>query len=410
MLLAVLVPWERGSDSKEYLALANALDMGLYGSVTAAGFEPEALRPPAYPAVIWLLVELLGLPLGAVIGVQLLLYLCCLVALSRWLKVLRYGREAFLALNLIYVFPAIYISGIMTEAWAMAVMTATVLLAIKPPTTARLMTIGLVAGIGALFRPDLVLLPVAVAIALALTRGPALRLLIPVAVSGLMLLPFALYNKAYFGRLTPIPVASGTGNSLYMSTWQHRLSQDDLNSFYFKKPTPRTFELGLAQDVARLNAKIGADPYTAPWHPKGYPDRAREIRSSSVFRQAAKERIAADPTAYAAHVIGNVWNIWNTKTYPETLPWIGKLFLGFISGAMTILGLSGAAVTLLQPKSWPVPRAMALIFGYVPAVQIWFHGEGRYTSAVRPLLVLFAVVLIHQLVTRLLARNSPAAT
>lgn len=116
VLLAVLVPWERGSDSKEYLALANALDMGLYGSVTAAGFEPEALRPPAYPAVIWLLVELLGLPLGAVIGVQLLLYLCCLVALSRWLKVLRYGREAFLALNLIYVFPAIYISGIMTEA------------------------------------------------------------------------------------------------------------------------------------------------------------------------------------------------------------------------------------------------------------------------------------------------------
>jgi len=409
LVLLITSPWVRSSDSLEYLQLAEALSQGRYGGITAAGFEAEALRPPGYPAFLWLVLHVLHLPVVAAVVIQLAVYAACLALIVRWLRPIRFAPQLFLLCALIYLFPAIYVSALMSEAFAVLAMTVVALLATRTLSVPVLLGMGAVAALGAMFRPDLLLLPVAVTVALVLTQRFRLALLLPLLAAGVVLAPYTLYNAGSFGKLTPLPVASATGNSLYMSTWQDQLSQDDLNAFYQGRATRPAIESGLAGEVSRINRQIGVPPLTAPWYPKNYPDRRTQVLSSKLFGDAAKARIQAEPGRYARHVVGNVWKIWNTSVYPASTPTVAKLGLSLVSGLVLLLGLVGAVVTLVGPAGWPVPRIVALIFGYVPALQIWFHGEARYTTAVRPLLMMFAAVLVQQAVVRWHRRQQPEA-
>lgn len=92
----VTSPWIRGADSHEYLQLAGAIADGHFQSNTAAGLEPEALRPPGYPAFLAFVNHILGLPLGAAIAIQLAVYLACIALIAHWLRSYRYAAELFL--------------------------------------------------------------------------------------------------------------------------------------------------------------------------------------------------------------------------------------------------------------------------------------------------------------------------
>jgi hypothetical protein len=420
----------RSFDSAEYLRLASSLHQGSYGSVTANGLEPEALRPPGYPAFLWLLIYGLRFPLALVVATQLLMYLASLWLIARSQRHEKYLPQMFLVLAAAYVFAPLYISAIMAEGVAtLAVTCVAVLVAVREGRIGlRLTAIGLICGIAALFRPDLILLPVWVsgvlglqvlwerrsALLTSVTVGGVLKAAIPTAVAMAVLLPYAAWNYKTFERFSPLPVGGAVGNSLYLATWQNVLPPEDLNALYQKQATPNAQRAGLIEEVSRLNTEIGAHPLTAPWFPGEYPDRATQIRSGQVFGRAAVQRIRERPADFAWHVVSNgVWRLWNTSRYPPYTPAIAILPLMLLSGIIGVLGIAGVVLTLIRPRNWPLSSIQALVFLYLPLVHVWLHTEARYTAPVRPLLLLYAAVTLLWIWRALRARregDAPAAS
>jgi hypothetical protein len=418
LVFAVSHPWIRG-DSGQYLSLADSLREGRYGSITSSGFQADALRPPAYPVFLWLLLHKAHLQIWAVVLLQLAMYAASILLLQRWLQKKGVSPALFLALAAIYPFTPMYAASVMTEAIATLAMTALAVLVAGESNVSwrKLALAGLIMGLVALVRTDLILLPVLVA-AYLLTRSlferewkvsALVRAGIPIAVAALVTFPYALWNHATFGRATPLPIAGAVGNSLYLTVWQAKLEPQDLNALYFGTATENARKAGLADEVMRLNAAIGAPPLTAPWNPANYPTTQMQIRSTEVYREAALARIAAAPADYAGRVASNLWYLWNTSEYPENLPWFGRWILVFISAAATLAGLLGAAFSVLRVRNWPLPAAQALILLYPLAVHVWLHLEARYTAPVRLLLLVNAAMLISWSLARLRKAAGPAA-
>jgi hypothetical protein len=404
LLLGFLVsrPWT-GGDTPYYLELAQGLANGHYAAQTAAGgLEPDALRPPGYPLLLWLLHHLLGLPLAAVVALQVGMVALSIYLVQRLLQRIGASPVPFLFLCAAYPFPVLYGAQLMGEAPAMLAVTALAVLLAGPTTWSRLAAAGLIAGIGALIRSDLALLPIAIAV-IVIVQGllarerlvPLLpRALLPGVVAALVLAPYALWNGATFGKVTPLPLAGAVGNSLYLAYWQNRLPQADLNALYRGEATPAAIQSGLASEVSALNRRIGAPPLTAPWNPITFPDRATQIASTKVYRDAAIARFSAEPAAYAAHVLANIWRLWNMSEYPPALPSPARLLLALLSGLATILGGVGVLIGLIRARGWPLPLAPTLILLYLPGLHLWLHTEARYTAPARLLLLLHAALLL----------------
>jgi len=371
-------PWITG-DSPNYLALAEAIRHGTYAN--------DVLRPPGYPAVLALW------PLGtaALMVLQEAIYLFCLHLISRMVGVL------VLWLALIYPFPAMYVANIGTEAWAMLVVTSAAWLLTKDSAKSYALA-GLIAGVGTMFRSDLLLLPVALAAYVAWRNWR--MCMIPVLAAAAALLPYSLWNLSTHGQFKPTPLAGALGNSLYSATWQPHVSQTTIDAFYNHQATPEAQRTGLADEVRRLNGQIGAPPLTAPWNPAAYPTQHQQIASVSVFGDAAVERVKSNPLAYAGHVVSNVWALWNTRTYPG-LPVPIEWMLRLSSALIWLLGLIGLFVV---PKRLWGPLAVLL---YVPAIHLWLHTEARYTAPVRPLLLMAASFALIAMLERSRMNHTP---
>jgi hypothetical protein len=143
----VAQPWMT-ADSIVYLRLADALRHGNYAS--------DVLRPPGLPIVLALWP--LGIP--ALMALHEAVWLFCLHLASRM------AGPLVLALALIYPFPAMYVANVGTEAWAMLAATLAAWLLTRDNWKAYALA-GFVAGIGAMFRSDLLLLPAAIAVYVA---------------------------------------------------------------------------------------------------------------------------------------------------------------------------------------------------------------------------------------------------
>jgi len=402
LALVIDKPWMTG-DSDFYIRLAGSIDHGFYGWLREGAVQPDALRPPGYPAILWLLLYRLHFILALVVALQMVLYLASVLLIARRLDEDGVSPIPFGLLALIYPFGAIYCGFVMAEAWATIALTCLALLVSSQSlTTPRLAGAGLIAGLATLFRGDLLLLPLAIA-AIALARDwrsvpiprMAFRALVPVLAAAAMLTPYTLWNGRHFDRLSPIPVASAVGNSLYLATWQGKVPLDDLNALYARRFTPRVEASGLASEIRRLNASLGADPLTAPFNPAAYPTNQQQRQSSAIFLEAAKARIVADPASYARHVARNFWALWNTSNYPGAIPPIGQWGLALISGLVCIAGLVGVLVAMQTRR--PI-AACGLILLYPMIIHLPLHTEARYTAAVRPLLLMFASLTVLWLV------------
>lgn len=403
LALVVNRPWMTG-DSDFYLRLAESLDQGFYGWLQGGTVQPDALRPPGYPIALWLLLHRLHASVGLVVALQMALYVASILLIDRRLGKDGFSLVPFRVLALIYPFGAIYSGFVMTEAWAMLALTGLALLvSSKELTTPKVAFAGAVAGLATLFRSDLLLLPMIVAI-IAIIRdwrgiaAPMLlwRALVPVLAGAAMLAPYAVWNARQFDRPSPIPVASAVGNSLYLATWQGKIPLDDLNALYGGVVTPRVERAGLDDEIRSLNASFGADPLTPPFNPAAYPTAELQRQSSHTFGRAAVRRIIADPGDYALHVVRNLWALWNTSAYPSMIPAIGRLGLIVISALVCIAGLIGLLVTARSRR--PIAAA-GLILLYPMVIHLPLHTEARYTAAVRPLLLMFAALAVLWLVT-----------
>jgi hypothetical protein len=409
-------PW-LGGDSPVYLALAQNLEQGCFGVLKAGVCQPDALRPPGYPLILALEIFGLRLSLGAIALFQSALYLASLRLMEALLRRLGISPLPLLAAALIYPFAAIYSAYIMTEAWAMlALSLIAFLICTERVQFLTAAIIGLTAGAAALIRSDLLLLPVLLAVLVALNLSNRSGRMQGLGRAGLVLLgasmillPYAAWNYEHFGKPPPAPVASAVGNTLYLAVWQSRLSHDDLDPLYKGVVTEPVRASGLVPEMERLNRSIDAPPLTVPFNPADYQDQRAQIRSTQVFGRAAVGRIEADPAGYLRHVAANIWLLWNTSIYPANLPKAAQLALRLVSALVFIAGVLGLFIALASSRRRHfIPIAALLV--YLPAIHIWLHTEARYTAAARPILLLFVSVFACFAWDRFQARDGEPAS
>jgi hypothetical protein len=398
-LVAVLVtrPWIAG-DSKVYLELASNLHHGRFGTLQDGIYQPDVLRPPGYPLALWLQIYVLRMPLAAIAIGQAILYLLSLALIERLLCAKNINATSFLSAALIYPFGAIYSAPIMAEGWVtLAVAAVACLMCSSELRVMQIVLAGLIGGAAALFRTDVLLLPLLVAALILFRQAPKLGWRVAIAhaclavvAASAVFLPYALWNYQHFEKLSPAPIASAVGNSLYLASWQTELSHEDLDQVYHGVITEPVRSSGFMEDIARLNRSFGAPPETVPFNPAAYETNDQRIQSSRIFGQAALHRIEARPGEYFGHVIGNLWLLWNTSVYPASAPPLARFALRAISGLILIAGLFGLFIAVRKAGPWRMLLPAAAVMLYFPAIHIWLHTEARYTAAARPLLLMFA--------------------
>jgi hypothetical protein len=398
-------PWAIG-DSFHYLLLAKNLADGHYGSVTAAGFEPDVLRPPGYPIILWFLLEVLGLPRGAAVAAQVVGICGAIYAIQRFLVSRGVNPTAFIVIAAVYPFPLLYGANLLAESWAIVATTMAGLLVVRGNARAYIWS-GAAAGIAALMRSDMLLLPLVLSAVIVIDqlrqhgwRAAGLgKAFLPIVAAGLVLLPYTVWNYAHFHRAAPLPAAGAVGTSLYLSTWQRELSWDDVQTIIRGGSTPHIEQIGLGPAIRQINHSIGAPERILAFDPWAYPTNHLRIAAADEFRRAAISRIAADPGRYVEHVLHNIWALWVTKRY-DRLPTIAAIALAASSAAIFILGLAGMVMAVVRWRASWIPWLLVPVTLYPAAIHLWLHTEARYTAATRPLLMMFAGAFIAWLLSR----------
>ena len=400
--IVAMRPWMT-NDSVVYLELAHSLTEGRYGNHTSAGFQTDVLRPPGYPIILWIWLYVLKLPIAALISSQVALCLASVRLIERFLVQREIDPTVFLLCAVAYPFTAIYGASVMGEAWATLALTYIAVNLARPMHTQFLLVaMGAVAAGAALIRADLLLLPLLIGAVVAATRFRSgfvfatVGSLLPVLAAALVLSPYAAWNYQKFGKAFPAPNAAAVGNSLYLATWQSKLPLRDLNSMYDGKANDQARVSGLVGEVATINRSFGADPALAPFNPVVYPTRKQRIDSSRAFGNAAMQRIRNDPIDYVRHVVMNVWTLWNTGEYPAGIPAIVIFVLSVVSAIMWAAGMVGASIAFVRHRFSGFGIA-ALVMVYPMVVHLPLHTEARYTAAARPLLLMFAALLLSTL-------------
>lgn len=390
-VFTVTSPWMR-SDSPFYLAIAHNLSQGFF---SYDGVHAEATWPPGYPAILAVLHEWLQLPIAAIIALQLGLLAVAITIVSRLMD--DKPRTIFLLLCAFYPMPALYLSAVMSEAWALLAVSVVATLLLRVLSVRVLLVIGIICGVAALIRPSLALLPFVVGAYLLFNRH-GWRSALPLVVAAGVLMPYAVWNAVTFGKASPLPVAAATGTSLYLATWQSRLPSKDINALYQGQITPRAERAGLGREVTRLNREIGAPPLHVTWSAPLYPPHL-QVRANEVLRRAALEQIVADPISYGRHVARNAWALWNTSEYPSAVPAGIATVLMLTSAVIFVLGAIGCFLNWRHPAAW--------VLAYFPAVHLWLHTEARYTAPARLLLLLMAALALERIwqMLRQLGRN-----
>jgi hypothetical protein len=413
LIFIVFNPWLT-SDSDAYLRLARGLSQGFYGSASPTGIEPDVLRPPGYPLILSAIIGRFGASIGAVVALQLLLYLVAIFLISKYLIEDGALRKAFLALCCLYPFGAVYSAFVMTEAWCILIISGLAIAITRAPITpTKSIVAGSLCGAATMLRTDFLLLPVFLALFIyfqnrsreALASAAAVILAFAITVS-----PYIAWNHKYFGSYLPAPPAAATGNSLYLATWQGKLPLADLNELYAARATPRSIQSGILTEIGSANESFGAPLTTAPFNPAMFSTARQQIASSSVYRELAIKRILHDPGSYVQHVVHNTWALWNFSEDNKSVPRIVNLALRTISWFVFVFAIFGVASLFLGPREGRNKYLPIIVLCIYPMlVHLPLHTEARYTASVRLLLVLFCSIGLVRVNFLVRARLKPKA-
>ena len=235
---AILVFWVSArvasNDQQSYLALVDGLRQGVFSEYSFLDpAPPETFRSPGYPLFLlgvrivsasrWsVLIVQLGLLLGTVLlGAKVADRLCGATGLARNLVV----AFAFPSAQLPFYAGLLYPETLMA-ALLMAYVAVEVLVDARRVWLRRLCT-GALWGVTILVRPIFLFLPLFVILADAFVLRRRLLVLfrerlLPILVAGVILLPYAAWNRYHHGIWTVLPVEGAAANVLY-GFWQHRL-------------------------------------------------------------------------------------------------------------------------------------------------------------------------------------------
>lgn len=349
----------------------------------------------------------MGFNISGIVVLQLFLYLSALVSITLTLRRLGYNEVWFIALAAIYPFGAIYSAFVSVEAWLIFLVSVSATLIARHDIHMRhVILAGVLSGMAAMCRSDMLLLPVVLALAIlwprwrigSVNRSLLLRAAVVPALATCVMIPYSYWNLTTGGGFRPSPTAAAVGSSLYTTTWQEHVGLDDLNALNRRQVTRQAVRSGLISEVIRLNSSIGAPPLTPPFNPAAYPTRDLQIRSNLVFGTAALERVRSDPQSYLRRLMKNLFLLWNTSEYPDAIPGLLKVGLRVVSLIVSLAGLAmGIWILISKRERWREAQ-LSIMMLYPYLVHIPLHTEARYTAASRPLLLMFASLLLIEVV------------
>lgn len=401
----VASPWIAG-DSPSYLKLAHNLSLGFYGEVEGGRVFADTLRPPGYPILLFLLHKVAGFSLSFIVGIQVFVYLLTLALIDRAIRGNQDLQLAFRLVASIYPFGAAYSAFIMTEAWTMLFFTSSLLLAYHTHNARLLFMSGILCGLSALFRTDLLLTPIAITAVLLIisftrrNRRLALAALAVPLGAAIVLAPYSIWNYRNFGTAAPVPAAAAFGNSLHTAYWQQKVELGDIFKFYSGEIPIGLKTSGYIDEVHRLNRAIGAPENTPPDNPVYYSPELR-VKSTKVIGDAAVQHWRNEPLLFLKHCFNNIGLLWvptdSTKGYGPAV----SILLIASATMVTILGFIGIGVIVFRldygnKHSPPLAKLflpMSIIPFLLPYVaHIPTHLEARYTATLRPMLMAYAAV------------------
>ena len=415
VVMVMTKPWLT-ADSSKYLALAEALKNGGFGILENGLFQPEVVRPPAYPIFLFIVLHLLHQKVVAVVIIQLALYLFSILLVERILIKYEITSLPLPLLALIYPATCAYAAQIMTEGFSifLVALIAFLLATPKSITASRLFASGVIAGAAVLCRPDLLLLPLFLGVTITISdlgkRGlgaAVVKTLAPmIAGCSLLLVPYAVRNYIILGAPSPLPPAGAVGNSLYTATWESTLTLKDFDSLYAGPVSKAAVDAGYVGEVMRINKSIGAPAMTPPFNPESYPQELR-IRASRAYGKEAFERMLHNPGDFIIHSISKWWRLFNTAEYPDGLPIGLRMFLLISSASIWLLGFAGTIYLFLTGANLGL-KIPSVVLLYFPMVHMWLHTEARYTASARLLLLFNASVLLFAVYRKFVERRERA--
>jgi hypothetical protein len=417
VLLGVVIktrPWLTG-DSERYLALADALGGGRgYGLWNGAAFEPESIRMPGYPALIMVSHKLLGQGQWGIVLTQGTLFIIAVWLMWRVTSEV-FGQLAgicFLALSAIYPFVAYSVGQVSPEMPTVFLVVLSIFLLLRP-TAFRLASVGALIGIATYFRPNLLLLGVPLALACFLAdRRMYLKALLPLIFTGVLLLPWAIYNYRTFGVFTPTSIITGSGINLFLGTWQSRVSVPSLIEYGMKgHATEELARSGMLEQVRAVNMQIDVPLDTPCVNMGNYPDNDKRRRAEKLFTTAAISNVKSWPGTYLLSSVRNMFRMWFSAYLPERFSPLMRLALVLEGLLALVLGIMGCALALRRVHG---PHRL-LVFASVGALLYfmgtlcWFHTEARYTIPVRLVLLSFAAYALKNVLELFAARMTGRA-
>jgi hypothetical protein len=362
-------------DSHSYLRLAHSVAQGhgMVEEMKDGSLTPNLIRPPGYPVFLAVVGNLLGDPVDGPIAVQIVLLCVSLEIVRRQVERLR-GRGASLlvpalaALTPSFLFHAGRISS---ETPALALHMVALAIALRPSSGAVAAgAAGVLLGAAALFRQNLLVVPLQLGLADCLRRrrvwAPAVILVLAAAVT---VLPWAERNRRVGGIFSPV---SAMPEQYRFTYYRDLVMADDAltGSRRMDRFGPR---LGALREKYGLPRPTSAEHAMTNGVAVGSVDRTHRLLRdvNAAARESAAElgwpRILAWRLVY---FFPRTW-ITSPMTYPATVPaWVRYVLAG-IQAAVLVVGALALRSALGAPMWTLVGGLMAL-----GALEVAWHNAG----------------------------------
>jgi hypothetical protein len=198
--------------------------------------------------------------------------------------------------------------------------------------------------------------------------------------AGVLLLtaPWSAYVSSVAGK--PVPVSSGGASNLYVGTY----TPGGGSMFGLKRE--------LADEVARRHPSLADEPF---WRlpqqrvidtvAARRPELDREAALRAAAMENVREHVLGDPIGFAGMAADKVWRLWGNYTvgtYRNHRGWITGWHL-----LLVVLSLAGLTAALIRGPRRAELATLAIVIGYVTAVNIVLVSEARHSLPVMPVLV-----------------------
>ncbi|MCL5998251.1 MAG: glycosyltransferase family 39 protein [Chloroflexi bacterium] len=351
----LLPDWNVDATGYHQLAV-NLVQRGIFSLNTEPPFHPDAIRTPGYPLFIAAVYVLTGISPRAVLVVQAVLDAVTALLVMGISRNLGLPKGIAAVTGLLYALSPLawrysaelYVESIL--AFAVAVMFWLLSRPSMRPGWAGILGLGVACGVTLLVKPNMVLLPVILAIALLIRSGLRQTLLFVLA-TGLVLMPWVIRNALVFGR----PMLSTVfENNLARVSAPATLAEASGEEVAPWTPRWEALFFEVVDRATRTNPQLFATPVDAM-------DPRESDQATLALADTAREIIANHPAAFvASHVKGVLHGL---------LPGEYRFWFGQFSGQTWESAMPAGIAGAIRARGWQAVPLLALIL-FVASVAV----------------------------------------